>query len=179
MIFRISRHNEVTSYPDMAAAQRAGNSPAYAEPDELACDTTVGITRLNNLIEKFSGKPSEIGDRSAAAKALWPLLGANAKPGKVVGGKADEPSPAKPATPAKPAKKKRAAGGGANGNRSKTIHPTVKDNPYREGSKSHHAFEMILKSPGKTFQHYVDAGARINTINHAIREGHVELKSAG
>jgi hypothetical protein len=58
--------------------------------------------------------------------------------------------------------------------RSKTMKPTVKANPYREGTKSFAAFQMILDAPGQTLGSYIEAGARANTLLDAIRKGHVK-----
>jgi len=165
-VFRIDAKKakvSVTGYSSVEEAMKNGNSPVFASAAEV--EKGMSLAHINKAIHQLSGKPDTkpYEDPAKASKALWPLL----KKKSIAGAKA----PGK--TEAKTAKKPRVAGTG--GNRGKIMTPTVKENPYRPKSKSFDAFQMVLDNPGKTMQHYIDKGARTNTLAGAVRDNHVKL----
>ena len=170
-VYRIAGKT-VTGYANVAEALKGGNAPFFDSAESLAGAPGVSVDMLNKMIHVLTGKPDTkpYDTIATASKAAWPLIV-----------KAGKPKPkSKPETKekGKVAPKKAAVKKGPSGQRSMIMTPTAKaakENPYRAGSKSGDAFAMVIKDPGKTFQHYVDKGARVNTLAHAIREGHVKL----
>jgi hypothetical protein len=162
----------VTGYADADEAMKNGNSPVFTSAEDL--EGGMSLAHINQAIHQLSGKPDTkpFEDPTKAAKALWPLLKKKSAAGAAV--KPETKDTKKPATK-KPTTKKPTGAAASGGNRGKIMTPTVKENPYRAGSKSFHAFQMVMDDPGKTFQHYVDKGARVNTLSDAIRNSHVKL----
>lgn len=65
---------------------------------------------------------------------------------------------------------------GRKGKRDLPLTVAKKDNPYRPGTQSFTTYKMILDKPGLTFNEYVNAGGRSNTIADAIRNQYLVAK---
>jgi len=173
-VFRIDpKAGKVTGYASLEIAMKNGNSPCYASASDL--ESNMSVAHINKMIVSLTGKADAkpFDDPGKAAKVLWPLLRKKSASGATV--KPEEKAVKKPKAPKDPKAPKKPRVTGTTGNRAKIMTPQYKENPSRPGSKSFDAMQMVLDDPGKTFQHYVDKGARINTLNFAIRNNTIKL----
>lgn len=151
---------KVQTYETKRDAENTGNGKQiFATEKDLAAAQGISGRDMVNLWNKFSGQEvKKFASKAEGARRIWSLAM----------GKLSAPKKVKP-------KAATASGKGRTGNRGMCLKPRVEENPYRPGSKSHTAFQMVLDKPGLVFAVYVDCGARVNTLNGAIRDGYVSL----
>lgn len=151
---------KVTTYANLLEGQNMGNAQQlFKSHEELAKAKGVTGSQLCEVFNAFTGqKVAKFSSKKEGARRLWEVA---------IGRKTTIPKP-------KP-KPVNSSGFGRTGNRGMVMHPTTETNPYRAGSKSHAAFQMVLDQPGKVFGQYIEDGARVNTLNGAIRDKHIKL----
>lgn len=118
-----------------------------AKPEDLEKDRNLTLSSMAELYNSFEHTENikKFSDKKSAARRLWAAIE------KSYEGHKKEVSP----------------------KRGKRDIPlkinTHLEMPFRKGSKSGDAWELIKSNPGKTFNEYVALGARANTIAGAIR----------
>ena len=158
---------KVTEFESVKQATNAGNTGTVIKSEQDIIEGHATTKQLVALYNKFSTKPvKKFTDRKTAAKRLWAILADEATDFHAP----NEPGPV--VTPmAKPKSVAAKSTRGRTGNRGKYIYPIDGPNPFRKGGKSYETYEVITKTPGKTFGQYVAEGGRANAISGALRNG--------
>lgn len=181
LIARVTRDLKVTFHGTVRHAQSKGNGAWLVDSAEaLNLRTDLSTGDMAKMYTDISGKEvKRFADRPTACKRLWAVL--HEKGMTFLASQPDEVVPSvepKEAAPKKEKKPKKEPGESKRkSNMDARLFPVDGDkNPYRVNTQSFATFEMIKKSPGKTFREYAKNGARLNTIRAAIREQHLRCE---
>lgn len=153
---------------DARRAASFGNAGQVFTTSEQLKTSMIPTRVLVDIYNKYAGdKPvKKFTDRQTAADRVWKAITSN----ELVEDLPDEPEAKAAAIPATPSARANQKARGARGNRAKHVFPIEGKVPFTSG-QSAATWKMIMAQPGLKFSDYVEMGARVNTINFAIRNG--------